>query len=128
MAYQDFYNKFQHLLTSSIGTIWDPHEFCADEKIDFDYVHHSHLISFTENEDGIYEQSPNPPFDVLETILSCIHPNRLKCDIIYKELVIFMAIQTQKTVEVINSTPVTYYHRFIPLIQIYNILFNNDTY
>jgi hypothetical protein len=106
--------------------LWDSHEFCADEKIDFDYVHHSHLISFTEKEDGIYEQSPNPVFDDLETILNFVHPNRLEIDIINKELAIYMAIQTQKTVEVINTIPVTYYHRFIHIRQIYNILFNDN--
>jgi hypothetical protein len=126
MTYRQFYDKFHYLLVSSIGTTWDIQGHDASEQTDFEFIHHSHLISFTENDDGIHHQTPNPVFDYLEEILNFVHPNRLELDIINKELVIYMAIQTQKTVSTINNIPVIYYHRFIHIRQIYNILFNDN--
>jgi hypothetical protein len=124
MNFTEFYNKFQHLLCSSIGSIWDNHEFLPDEKIDFDFIHHSHPIYTIEGIGGIFSQTENPVFDDLEEIFNDVHyGKRMDNDIILKEIDIYMAIQQQKTIGWANRVPTTILHRFLHIRQIYNILF-----
>jgi hypothetical protein len=124
MTYTEFYNKFEHLLTNSVGTLWDPHEFDASEKINFDFIHHNHPIYTIKGVDTILTQPPEPIFDELEEIFNAVHSGRrMNNDIKLKEIEVYMSIRHQKTLGWVNRVPTTILHHFIHIRQFYNLLF-----